>query len=51
MKITIKFGQGDEEAREASKVLSTLVVEHGLTRRKDLEETIGEVIVTNKEED
>ncbi|WP_186312691.1 hypothetical protein [Bacillus cereus] len=50
MKITIEFGQGDEEAREASKVLSNLVMEYGFTRRKDLEETIGEVIVTTEED-
>ncbi|MED1381760.1 hypothetical protein [Bacillus mycoides] len=50
MKILLLFGQGEKEAREASKVLSSLIVEHGFTRRKDLEKTIGEVIVT-KEED
>ena len=49
MKISISFGQGEKEAREASKVLSALVVEHGFTRRKDLEKTIGEVIVTKEE--
>lgn len=50
MKITIKFGQGDIEAQKVNEVMQKLNEYGGFVRRKDLEETIGEVVITNEEE-